>query len=105
MSDDVADFRHADLVVRNQAKAQVAVADDKGTFTMDNVEIDEPGALDLFGNRFVVTSARIGGKNVHTGTYTAAQLAALGFPQVVDTDENAAGTLVIRGAATVLIVK
>ena len=104
-ADDVADFRHADLVVRNQAKAQVAVADDKGTFTMDNVEIDETGALDLFGNRFVVTSARIGGKNVHTGTYTAAQLAALGFPQVVDTDENAAGTLVIRGAATVLIVK
>ena len=46
-ADDVADFRHADLVVRNQAKAQVSVADANGAFRMDGLEIDETGALDL----------------------------------------------------------
>ena len=104
-ADDVADFRHADLVVCNQAKAQVSVADANGAFRMDGLEIDETGALDLFGNAFIVTSARIAGRNVHPGTYTAAQLAALGFSQVVDTADGAGGTLVVRGSGTVFIVK
>ena len=104
-ADDVADFRHADLVVRNQAKAQVTAVDANGTFTMDGIEIDETGALDLFGNRFVVTSAKVGGRNVPPGTYTAAQLSARGFAGVVDTSDGAGGTLIVRGSATLILVK
>ena len=104
-ADDVDDFRHTDLVVRNQAKAQVSVANGNGVFTMDDIEIDENGELDLFGHAFVVTSAKIAGRNVPPSTYTAAQLQALGFAGVVDTADGAGGTLRVLGAATVIIVK
>ena len=104
-ADDVADFRRADLVVRNQAKAQVSVADANGTFRMNDIEIDETGELDLFGNTFVVRSAKAGGRNVPPGTYTAAQLAASGFAEIVDTADGAGGTLRVLGGATLLVVR
>lgn len=104
-ADDVADFRHASLVVRNEAKAQVSVADANGVFRMDGLEIGETGELDLYGKAFIVTSASVGGTNVKPGTYTAEQLASLGFSQVVDTADGAGGTLVVHGRGTVFIVK
>lgn len=104
-ADDVADFRHASLVVRNEAKAQVSVADANGVFRMDGLEIGETGELDLYGKAFIVKSASVAGTNVPPGTYTAAQLASLGFSQVVDTADGAGGTLVVHGRGTVFIVK
>ena len=104
-ADDVAAFRHTDLVVRNQAKAQVSAADANGVFTMDELLVDETGGLDLFGHSFVVTSAKIAGRSVSSGTYTAAQLQALGLEGVVDTADGAGGTLVVRGSATLLFIK
>ena len=104
-ADDVADFRHASLVVRNEAKAQVSVADANGVFRMDGLEIGETGELDLYGKAFIVKSASVAGTNVPPGTYTAAQLQALGFTQVVDTADGAGATLVVHGRGTVFIVK
>ena len=108
-ADDVADFRKADLAVRRQAKAQVTVADEKGAFRMDDIAIDETGALDLFGHVFTVTSAKVAGVNVPPGTYAAGSTFPVGNgtlgDYLVDTADGAGGTLVVRGAATVFILR
>ena len=100
-ADDVADFRRADLIVRNQAKAQVTAADANGTFKMDEIEIDETGELDLFGNKFVVTSAKVGGRSVPPGTYAAADEAVAGYV----TDSGEGGSLVVVGNSTVIMLR
>lgn len=104
-ADNTADFKYADLVVRNEAKAQVTAADENGDFRMDEIEIGETGELDLFGHAFTVTTASVGGRKVKTGTYTAAQLQELGFDGVVDTADGAGGQLIVRGATTVLMLQ
>ena len=103
--DDIAAFKYADLIVRNEAKAQVTVADADGVFMMDELLVDGTGALDLFGHTFIVTTARVGGRKVKTGAYTAAQLQDLGFDEVVDTVDGAGGQLIVRGATTVLMLQ
>ena len=104
-ADNTADFKYADLVVRNEAKAQVTAADENGDFRMDEIDIGETGELDLFGHAFTVTTASVGGRKVKTGTYTAAQLQELGFDGVVDTADGAGGQLIVRGATTVLMLQ
>jgi hypothetical protein len=71
----------------------------------DRLDMDDGTTLDLAGHEFTVTAARLGGTNVQSGTYTAAQLQTLGFGEVLDTADGAGGTLHILGAATVIIVK
>ena len=104
-ADDVVDFKRANLIVRNQAKAQVSVADANGIFKMGGVEIDETGGLDLFGKTFVVRSARIAGSTVPPGTYTAAQLEEMGLAEVVDTADGAGGSLVVSGGGFSVVVR
>ncbi len=104
-ADDVAVFKYANLVVRNEAKAQVTAADANGAFKMNDIELDETGELDLFGHTFVVATAKVAGTKVPTGTHTAAQLQALGFTGIVDTADGAGGTLVVSGKGTVVFLR
>ena len=70
-----------------------------------NLDAESGSTIDLHGNVLTVRTAHAGGVNVCPGTYTAAQFAALGFDEVVDTADGAGGLLRVLGAATVLIVK
>ena len=69
-ADDVADFKKASLVIKQQAKGQVTAADAEGKFAMNSVEIDSTGQLDLFGhcntlvNYEYDTSVTLGADNV-----------------------------------------
>lgn len=99
--DDVRDYRRVKYVVRDYGRAAVNV-----DMQAASIEISDANSfLDLEGHLLVVTSARVAGRNVPSGTYTAAQLASLGFSQVVDTADGAGGTLVVHGRGTVFIVK
>ena len=99
--DDVRDYRRVKYVVRDYGRAAVNV-----DMQAASIEISDANSfLDLEGHLLVVTSARVAGRNVPPGTYTAAQLETLGFSQVVDTADGAGGALRVLGAATVLIVK
>ena len=99
--DDVRDYRRVKYVVRDYGRAAVNV-----DMQAASIEISDANSfLDLEGHLLVVTSARVAGRNVPSGTYTAAQLASLGFSQVVDTADGSGGTLVVRGCGTVFIVK
>ena len=93
-------LRRTSLLVGGAARVQL-------TDSLQSVILDlEAGTtLDLAGHEFAVTTARIGQTNVKPGLYTAAQLQALGFAEVVDTADGAGGTLRVLGAGTVLIVK
>ena len=68
-------------------------------------DVDDGTALDLNGRVFTVRTAHAGGETIPPGLYTAAQLQALGFDEVIDTADGAGGTLRVLGAGTVLIVK
>ena len=94
------DFRKASL--KTEAAARVKLFADLRMATLD---MAAGTALDLNGHAFAVTTARIGETNIAPGTYTAAQLQALGFDEAIDTADGAGGTLRVLGAATVLIVK
>ena len=72
---------------------------------IDSLSVENHSTLNLHGREFVVTTARLADGNVRPGTYTAAQLQALGFAGIVDTADGAGGTLRVLGAATVIIVK
>ena len=94
------DFRRASLSVEAAARVQL-FAD----LRMAELDMATGTALDLNGHVFTVTTAHIGGINVQPGTYTAAQMQAHGFDEVIDTADGAGGTLRVLGAATVLIVR
>ena len=94
------DFRKASLSV--EAAARVKLFAD---LRMASLGMAAGTALDLNGHAFAVTTARVGETNIAPGTYTAAQLQALGFDEAIDTADGAGGTLRVLGAATVLIVK
>ncbi len=94
------DFRRASLSVEAAARVQL-FAD----LRMAELDMATGTALDLNGHVFTVTTAHIGGINVQPGTYTAAQMQAHGFDEVIDTADGAGGTFRVLGAATVLIVR
>ena len=94
------DFRRATLSV--EAAARVKLFAD---LRMVELDMADGTALDLNGHAYVVRTAHVAGENVQPGTYTAAQMQAHGFDEVVDTADGAGGTLRVLGAATVLIVK
>ena len=54
---------------------------------------------------FAVTTAHIGGTSVPPGTYTAAQMQALGFDEVIDTADGAGGSLIVKGRPFLIMVR
>ena len=108
-ADDVADFKKASLVIKQQAKGQVTAADAEGKFAMNSVEIDSTGQLDLFGHTLTVKSAKINGVKLAPGTYAAGSTVAIGEGSLgdylVDTAEGADGKLVVKGVSFMVIVR
>ena len=108
-ADDVADFKKASLVIKQQAKGQVTAADAEGKFAMNSVEIDSTGQLDLFGHTLTVKSAKINGVKLSPGTYAAGSDVAIGEGSLgdylVDTAEGAGGELVVKGVSFMVIVR
>ena len=93
-------FRRASLSIEAAARVQL-FADVK----MSALEMADGTALDLNGHAYTVRTAHVAGKKVAPGTYTAAQMQALGFDGVIDAADGAGGTLSVLGAATALFVK
>ena len=93
-------FRKASLSV--EAAARVKLFAD---LRMAELIMTSGTALDLNGHAYMVQTARVAGEKVAPGTYTAAQMQALGFNGVIDTADGAGGTLRVLSAATVLILK
>ena len=93
-------FRRASLSIEAAARVQL-FADVK----MSALEMAAGTALDLNGHAYTVRTAHVAGKKVAPGTYTAAQMQALGFDGVIDAADGAGGTLSVLGAATALLVK
>ena len=95
VTDEIADFKKASLVVENSALASVEIADANGVFNMKAVTVAEGSKLDLFGNTLTVKSAKLGDTTLAVGTY-AAGAAALGD---FVTDSVGGGLLVVESAA------
>ena len=108
-ADDVADFKKASLVIKQQAKGQVTAADAEGKFRMSSVEIDSTGQLDLFGHTLTVKSATVNGVRLSPGTYTAKSTVVIGEGSLgdylVDTAEGAGGALVVKGVGLTIIAR
>ena len=108
-ADDVADFKRANLVVRNQAKAQVMAVDNNNSFKMENVEVDETGMLDLLGHVFTVKSAKFGGVKLPPGSYAAGSDLSIGegtlAGYLVDTADGGGGLLVVSGGGFKLLIR
>ncbi len=108
-ADDVADFKKASLVIKQQAKGQVTAADAEGKFAMNSVEIDSTGQLDLYGHTLTVKSATVNGVKLAPGTYTAGSDVEIGegtlADYLVDTAEGAGGELVVKGVSFMVIVR
>ncbi len=94
------DFRKASLSVEAAARVQL-FADLK----MQVLDAADGTALDLNGHAYTVRTAHVAGENITPGTYTAAQLQARGFDEVVDTADGAGGTLRVLGATFVMLLK
>lgn len=106
-ADDVADFKKASLVIKQQAKGQVTAADTEGKFAMKSVEIDSTGQLDLFGHTLTVNSAKVNGVKLASGTYTAGSNVAIGEGKLGDylVDTATGGALVVTGGGLSLILR
>ena len=98
--DDVADLKKCTLNVSNRARCAVATA-----LKLEELVIDETSILDLCGTTLTVCTARVADEKVAPGAYTAAQLADLGFDEVVDTADGAGGSLVVTGRGTIIMLK
>ena len=94
VTDEIADFKNASLVVENKARVSVEIADNGGNFNMKSLKIAADSKLDLFGNTLTVKSAKLGDTTLAAGTYAAGDT-ALG-DVVVDTVGG--GSLVVQSA-------
>ena len=101
-ADEVDAFKNAALVIRGGAYGQVTVADANGQFKMRSLLIGENSKLDLYGNRFVVGSATLGGERLRPGLYTATDDAVSAY--VSDTSEGN-GWLVVTGEGLKIFVR
>ena len=99
-ADPADDFRKASLALEAAARVRL-FADLK----MEALDAAAGTVLDLNGQTFTVRTAAVGGVNVPPSSYTAAQLADLGFDEVIDTADGAGGMLRVLGAATLLTVR
>ena len=90
-------LRNTQWIVRKKASVKM-VAD----ASVQSLVLENPSQLDLAGNTLVVDSLMIDGDNVPAGEY-AASAPQLGTGFVGDT--VGAGVLVVRGRATLLIVR
>ena len=88
--DAVADFNDANLIVTNNAIAEVSVA----ALKMRNLAVAADSKLDLFGNTLTVRSAKLGDTNLATGTYAAGDVALGDFVS----DSVGGGSLVVQSA-------
>ena len=106
-ADDVADFKKASLVIKQQAKGQVTAADAEGKFAMNSVEIDSAGQLDLFGHTLIVKSAKVNGVKLSPGTYDAGSTVEIGEGKLRDylVDTATGGALVVTGGGFSLKVR
>ena len=94
------DFRKASLSVEAAARVKLFV-----DLRMVNLDMVVDTALDLNSHVFTVTTAHIGGTSVPPGTYTAAQMQALGFDEVIDTADGAGGSLIVKGRPFLIMVR
>lgn len=89
--DAVADFNDANLIVTNNAIAEVSVA----ALKMRSFAVAANSKLDLFGNTLTVMSAKLGDTTLAAGTYTAGDTALGDFVS----DSVGGGSLVVTGSA------
>ena len=89
--DAVADFNDANLVVTNNAIAEVSVA----ALKMRNLAVAANSKLDLYGNTLTVKSAKLGDTKLVAGTYAAGATALGDF--VIDSVGG--GSLVVQSGA------
>ena len=88
--DAVADFNDANLIVTNNAIAEVSVA----ALKMRNLAVAADSKLDLFGNTLTVRSAKLGDTTLAAGTYAAGDVALGDFVS----DSVGGGSLVVQSA-------
>lgn len=101
VTDAIADFKNASLVVENKAFASVEIADAKGVFKMKALTIADGSKLDLFGKTLTVNTAKLGDAKLKPGTYAAGD-AALGDFVI---DSVGGGLLVVKGTGMMLLVR
>ena len=89
--DAVADFNDANLIVTNNAIAEVSVA----ALKMRSLAVAANSKLDLFGNTLTVKSAKLGDTNLAAGAYAAGDTALGDFVS----DSVGGGSLVVTGSA------
>lgn len=68
-----------------------------------SLEIDEHSTVNLFGHSLTVKSAKLRGKKLAPGKYTASSAAVSDF--VVNTEDGAGGVLEVTGGGFVLLVR
>lgn len=94
-ADAVADFKNANLVVTNNAIAEVSVA----ALKMRNLAVAANSKLDLFGNTLTVQSAKLGDTKLAAGTYTESD-----YSDYL-TDSVGGGSLVVKPAGLQLLLR
>lgn len=99
-TDAVSDFARASLHVGDCGRVLLTES-----LKMRNATVESESLIDLYGRTLTLETLSLGGTKISAGTYTAAQLANLGFAEVADSSDGATGALVVRGNATVLILK
>ncbi len=102
-ADAASAFKNAALDVRGGACAQVAVADAAGLFRMRSLALAANGRLDLNGKTLRVSSARLGGKALSPGVYSANSPETQGL--LADSSESQTGVLEVAGNGFLLIVR
>ena len=67
--------------------------------------VEETSVIDLFGSTLSVTRAKIGGKSLGAGEYTAAQLEGKGAIEVIDSSESLTGVLHVLGEGLIIMIR
>lgn len=94
-ADAVDDFKNANLVVTNNAIAEVSVA----ALKMRNLAVAANSKLDLFGNALMVKRATLGGARISPGVYAAGD-----HPDFL-TDSGEGGELIVTGGGLTILFR
>ncbi len=98
--DAVASLKKTRLMVSDAGRVQLT-----DSMRLASAAVDDISTIDLSGKTLTVGWLKLNGTKLPTGTYTAAQIAALGYDEIADSSEGETGTVVIGGVGMILVVR
>jgi len=93
------DLKNVSLVVGDAALVNLTES-----LRLNTVSVEDGCSIDLAGKTLTVGSITLDGDKLDVGSYTAEQIAANGYDEIVDSDADTAGSLVVTGGGGLMLI-